>query len=373
MSEAIDAVVIGAGVVGLAIGRALALDGREVIVLEKNQAIGAETSSRSSEVVHAGIYYTPGSLKAHLCVQGRQLLYAYCREKSIGHRRCGKVIVAVSDLQQRKLEALDATARANGVDDLRWLERQELRSIEPAVVGTAALLSPSSGIVDSHALMLAMQGDLEDAGGVVALRSTMRAARYSPDGIRLAVETEGETTELSARILVNAAGLYATRVALSIEDAPPGNIPETRYAKGNYFIYLGRSPFRHLLYPLPEDGGLGVHATLDLAGRTRFGPDVEWSDTIDYTLDPRRADSFYAAVRRYWPGLAEGSLSPGYVGVRPKLAGPGEAPADFMIEALGDAGAARIIQLFGIESPGLTASLAIGELVRLKLADGGAA
>lgn len=353
--------------VGLAIGRALALDGREVIVLEKNQAIGAETSSRSSEVIHAGIYYTPGSLKAHLCVEGRQRLYAYCGEKSIPHRRCGKVIVAVSDLQNRKLEALDATARANGVDDLRWLDRRELHDLEPAVVGTAGLLSPSSGIVDSHQLMLALQGDLEDAGGTVALRSKMTAARYSREGIRVRVETEGETTELTASTVVNAAGLHATAVALSIGDAPPGRIPETRYAKGNYFVYAGRSPFRHLLYPLPEDGGLGVHATIDLAGRTRFGPDVEWSETIDYSLDPRRADKFYTAVRRYWPALPEGSLRPGYVGVRPKLSGPGTPPADFEIEALGEAGAAQIVHLFGIESPGLTASLAIGDYVLQKI------
>jgi L-2-hydroxyglutarate oxidase LhgO len=363
MTETIDAVVVGAGVVGLAVGRALALDGREVIVLEKNHAIGAETSSRNSEVVHAGIYYTPGSLKAHLCVQGRQRLYEYCREKSIAHRRCGKIIVAVTPLQDRKLEALDATARANGVDDLRWLERNELRSLEPAVVGTTALLSPSSGIIDSHALMLALQGDLEDAGGTVALRSKLSAAHYSPSGIRVRVDTEGETTELTARTVVNAAGLHATAVALSIEDAPPGEIPETRYAKGNYFIYAGRSPFRHLLYPLPEDGGLGVHATLDLGGRTRFGPDVEWTDAIDYSLDPRRGEQFYGAVRRYWPALPDGSLSPGYVGVRPKLSGPGEPPADFRIEALGEPGDAQIVHLFGIESPGLTASLAIADHV----------
>lgn len=367
MSEAIDAIVVGAGVVGLAIGRALARGGLEVIVLEKNQAIGTETSSRSSEVIHAGIYYTPGSLKAHFCVQGRDRLYAYCREKGVEHRRCGKVIVAVSDLQERKLESLDATARANGVTDLRWLDRRALEALEPAVVGSAGLLSPSTGIVDSHALMLALQGDLEEAGGVVALRSRMRGARYEAGDIRVTVETDDETTELMTKTLVNAGGLHATRVALSIENAPDGKIPETRYAKGNYFIYQGRSPFRHLLYPLPDDGGLGVHATLDLAGRTRFGPDVEWSETVDYTLDPARADAFYEAVRRYWPGLADGALTPGYVGVRPKLVGPGDPPADFMIEALGEPEAARIVHLFGIESPGLTAALAIAEYVRERL------
>jgi L-2-hydroxyglutarate oxidase LhgO len=368
MSETIDAVVVGAGVIGLAIGRALALDGREVIVLEKNHAIGAETSSRNSEVIHAGIYYTPGSLKAHLCVRGRKQLYEYCRQKSVAHRRCGKIIVAVTALQDRKLEALDATARANGVDNLRWLERQELHALEPAVVGTTALLSPSSGIIDSHALMLALQGDLEDAGGAIALRSKLAAAQYRPQGIRVRVATEGETTELTAGLVVNAAGLHATAVALSIDDAPPGEIPETLYAKGNYFVYAGRSPFRHLLYPLPEDGGLGVHATLDLGGRTRFGPDVEWTDAVDYSLDSRRAEQFYAAVRRYWPELPEDSLSPGYVGVRPKLSGPGEPPADFKIETLGDPGEAQIVHLFGIESPGLTASLAIADHVLQQVA-----
>lgn len=367
MSETLDTVVIGAGVVGLAIGRRLARDGREVIVLEKNQAIGTETSSRSSEVIHAGIYYTPGSLKAHLCVRGRDELYAYCGLKGIAHRRCGKLIVAIHAEQEDKLEGLLRSGRANGVEDLRPVDRRELRALEPDVVGSAALLSPSTGIVDSHGLMLALQGDLEAAGGVVALRSEFRGARYGPDGIRLAVATEGETTELTARTLVNAAGLHATRVAETVEAAPPAPIPVTRYAKGNYFYYSGRSPFSHLVYPLPEDGGLGVHATLDLAGRARFGPDVEWSETIDYSLDARRAEAFYAAVRTYWPRLADGALSPGYVGVRPKLSGPGEAAADFVIQALGEPGSARLVHLFGIESPGLTASLAIADYVRDQL------
>ncbi len=275
MSEVIDTVVIGAGVVGLAIGRALARDGREVIVLEKNQATGAETSSRNSEVIHAGIYYTPGSLKAHLCVRGREQLFAYCREKDIDHRRCGKVIVAISEEQDEKLERLLGTAHTNGVTELHRIDRHELASLEPAVVGSAALYSPVTGIIDSHGLMLALRGDIEDAGGAVALRSELRAGRFRPEGIALTVTGEdGETTELTARTVVNAAGLHATRVALAIEDAPASPIPATRYAKGNYFMYEGKSPFAHLVYPLPEDGGLGVHATLDLAGRTRFGPDV---------------------------------------------------------------------------------------------------
>ncbi|HEX5420185.1 MAG TPA: NAD(P)/FAD-dependent oxidoreductase [Gammaproteobacteria bacterium] len=364
MSEAVDTVVIGAGAVGLAIGRALALEGREVIVLEKNQAIGTETSSRSSEVIHAGIYYTPGSLKAHLCVQGRDDLYAYCRAKGIAHARCGKLIVAVSEAQEHKLEALRKTAQANGVAELHRIGRRELEALEPAVVGTAALLSPSTGIVDSHGLMLAMLGDLERSGGALALRAELLSARYAPNGIRLSVGTEGATTELTAKTLINAAGLGAAQIASAIEAAPASRIPAMRYAKGSYFIHQGASPFRHLVYPLPEDGGLGVHATLDLAGRTRFGPDVEWIETIDYTVEARRGAEFYAAVRRYWPALAEGALQPGYAGIRPKLAGPGEPSADFMIQALGKPGQARIIHLFGIESPGLTASLAIGEHVR---------
>ncbi len=368
MSESIDTVVIGAGVVGLAIGRALAREGREVIVLEKNQASGAETSSRNSEVIHAGIYYTPGSLKAHLCVRGREELFAYCRAKDIGHRRCGKVIVAISDAQAEKLDRLLETAHTNGVTDLRRIDRHELASLEPAVVGSGALYSPSTGIVDSHGLMVALRGDLEAAGGIVALRSELRAGRFGPEGISLTVTAhDGETTALTAGTVVNAAGLHATRVALAIEGAPGPEIPVTRYAKGNYFMHDGPSPFRHLVYPLPEDGGLGVHATLDLAGRTRFGPDVEWCDTIDYTLDAGRAAAFYESVRKYWPGLRDGALRPGYAGIRPKLSGPGEPPADFAIRALGEPGGARLVHLFGIESPGLTACLAIADYVRERL------
>jgi L-2-hydroxyglutarate oxidase LhgO len=362
MSETVDVVVIGAGVVGLAIGRALARSGREVIVLEKNAAIGAETSSRNSEVIHAGIYYTPGSLKAHLCLRGRERLYSFCEAKGIAHRRCGKLIVAVSSEQAVLLETLETTAQANGVEDLRWIDGEELKAMEPAVVGAAALLSPSTGIVDGHALMLALQGDLEEAGGQVALRSEFSHGRYEGNAARLAVSSEGELLELDARLVINAAGLHAARVARAFEGLESQRVPQIHYAKGNYFMYQGRSPFNHLVYPLPEEGGLGIHATLDLAGRTRFGPDVEWCNGIDYTLDPARADAFYAAVRRYWPGLEDGTLAPGYVGVRPKLSGPGESPADFVVEAVGDDGG-RVVHLFGIESPGLTSALALGEHV----------
>jgi len=367
MEPQFDVVVIGAGVVGLAVGRALALAGREVLILEKNAAIGEETSSRNSEVIHAGIYYPVGSLKAELCVRGRDALYRYCAERNIPHRRIGKVIVAVSDDQLTELERLRVTARVNGVDDLEWLDRRDLAATEPAVSGVAALLSPSTGIIDSHALMLALQGDLEQAGGQIALRSTLRGGKPGAHGIALTVETEDGTVELSARAVVNAAGLHADRVARALPALPQVTIPTLRYAKGNYFVYSGKSPFRRLVYPLPEPGGLGVHATLDLAGRTRFGPDVEWSDTIDYSLDGSRAERFYAAIRRYWPGLEDGTLHPGYVGIRPKLVGPGEPAADFMIVVGDTTGGGRIAHLFGIESPGLTACLAIGEHVRERL------
>ncbi|HEX7080076.1 MAG TPA: NAD(P)/FAD-dependent oxidoreductase [Gammaproteobacteria bacterium] len=366
MSEQIESVVIGAGVVGLAVARALAVGGREVVVLEKNSAIGAETSSRSSEVIHAGIYYTPGSLKAQLCVRGRDALYRYCAEKGIAHRRCGKVIVAVDDEQEPRLDALRATAAANGVADLRRLDSSELEALEPAVVGVSGLLSPSTGIVDSHGFMLALQGDLERAGGHVALRSELIDGRVDGGRLRLRIATDGEITEIDAACVVNAGGLHAEKVARSIRGLG-GSAPSVRYAKGNYFLYAGASPFRHLVYPLPEPGGLGIHATLDLAGRTRFGPDVEWTERIDYALDASRAERFYAAVRRYWPALPDGGLTPGYVGVRPKLSGPGEPPADFDIRVEGDSGGPRLVHLFGIESPGLTASLAIAEHVRERL------
>lgn len=368
MTETVDTVVVGAGVVGLAIARRLALSGREVIVLEKNARIGEETSSRNSEVIHAGIYYAEESLKARLCVAGKQQLYAYCGEKGIPHARCGKLIVAADTAQASKLDALVGRARANGVDDLQRKSRAELERLEPELAVEAALFSPSTGIIDVHGLMLALEGDLEAAGGRVALLSTLRSGRAAPDGIALEIADDtGAETELVARTLVNAAGLHAACVAAVIEGEPAPPLPTLRYAKGSYFIYEGPSPFRHLIYPLPQDGGLGVHATLDLAGRLRFGPDVEWVDTIDYELDPARGEAFYAAVRSYWPGLPDGRLKPGYAGVRPKLQGPGEPPADFYIGEPAEVGGGRVLHLLGIESPGLTASLAIADHVADKL------
>lgn len=359
----IDIVVVGAGVVGLAVARAFALHGRDVIVLEKNAAIGEETSSRNSEVIHAGIYYPPGSLKARLCVRGRDALYRYCSEKDIPHRRCGKIIVAVTDEQQAELERLRLRAADNGVADLRWLDARDLAALEPEVAGTAGLLSPSTGILDGGALMRALLGDLEQAGGQLALRAELIGGVLDDAAIRLRIVTDGETTELRARCVVNAAGLHAERVARSIAGQPPDvAVPRVFYAKGNYFAYRGKSPFHHLLYPLPEPAGLGVHATLDLAGRIRFGPDVEWSETIDYTIDPARSARFYAAIRRYWPALPDESLSPAYVGIRPKLSGPGDPAADFAVLAAAT-GSAKLVHLLGIESPGLTSALALAEHV----------
>jgi L-2-hydroxyglutarate oxidase LhgO len=364
MSDVVDAVVIGAGVVGLAIARELAVRGREVIVLEKNGAIGEETSARNSEVIHAGIYYPAGSLKARLCVEGRERLYAYCPEKGIPHRRCGKLIVAVHDAQRSKLDALGRFAAANGVADLEALDVREIAALEPAVRGVAGLWSPSTGIVDSHALMLAYRGDLERAGGSIALRARCAAAARDGELQSLSCDVDGDTTELAARVVVNAAGLHALDVARLL--AQPGlALPRARFAKGSYFVCRGKGPFTHLVYPVPEDGGLGIHATLDLAGRTRFGPNVEWLPTgtrpedLDYAVDPRLAAAFYAAIKTYWPAIPDGSLEPAYSGVRPKISGPGEPAADFAIHAHAAPGAPRIVQLFGIESPGLTASLAI--------------
>ncbi|HUL83843.1 MAG TPA: NAD(P)/FAD-dependent oxidoreductase [Gammaproteobacteria bacterium] len=376
MSDVVDSVVIGAGVVGLAIARELALAGREVVVLEKNRAIGEETSARNSEVIHGGIYYPTGSLKARLCVDGRRRLYAYCAEKGIAHRRCGKVIVAAHEAQRAKLEALRRTAESNGVADLAWLDAREIAAFEPEVRAVAGLWSPSTGIVDSHALMLALLGDLEAAGGSLALRARVTAGGQDGEVVRLACDVDGDATELRARVVVNAGGLHALDVArLLALPGPP--LPEPRYAKGNYFVCHGKSPFAHLVYPVPEDGGLGIHATLDLAGRTRFGPNVQWLPAgtravdLDYAVDPRLAATFYGAIRTYWPGIPDGSLEPAYAGVRPKISGPGEPAADFAIRSLVAPGLPRVVQLFGIESPGLTASLAIAAHVAA-LVDAGA-
>ncbi|QND57788.1 NAD(P)/FAD-dependent oxidoreductase [Mesorhizobium huakuii] len=362
--QTIDCVVAGAGVVGLAIARALALSGREVVVIEQADAIGTVTSSRNSEVIHAGLYYAPGSLKARLCLEGRQRLYAYCAEHNIAHTRTGKLIVASEPGQTDGLRAIEANARRCGVDDLQFLTQREAESLEPALTCAGALLSPSTGIVDSHALMLSLRGAAETAGASFALLTAFAGATIETDGIRIDTRhANGETFALEAAAFVNAAGLDAQAVAGRIAGFPQGLIPRQWLARGNYFSLPGRSPFSRLIYPVPVDGGLGVHLTLDLGGSARFGPDVEWVDHVDYTVDPSRSAVFYEAIRRYWPALADGALQPAYAGVRPKLSGPGQPATDFVIQGPADHGAGRIVNLFGIESPGLTASLAIADHV----------
>ncbi len=360
--ERVDAIVIGAGVVGLAVARTLALAGREVVVLEAADAIGTETSSRNSEVIHAGIYYPPGSLKARLCVAGKHALYRYADERGIPYRRCGKLLVATDEKQLPKLHAIRAQAEANGVPDLRPLTAAAARALEPALHCVAAYLSPSTGVVDSHAFMLALQGDAESHGAMIAFKSPVTGGAVRDDGIELATGGD-EPLRIVARTVVNSGGLHAQRIAGSIDGFPPAHVPPTYYAKGNYYSLVGKSPFSHLVYPMPNEAGLGVHITVDLGGQARFGPDVEWIDAIGYDVDPRRSDRFYAAIREYWPGLADGRLAPGYSGIRPKIVGPNEKAADFVIAGPRDHGVPGLVNLFGIESPGLTCALAIAAQV----------
>ena len=364
--DAVDTVVIGAGVVGLAVARALALAGREVMVLERAEAFGTATSARNSEVIHAGIYYPPGSLKARLCVQGKDMLYAYCAERGVAHRRCGKLIVATSAAQVDELRAIQARAAANGVHDLRLLSAAEAQALEPALACHAALLSPSTGIVDSHGLMLSLLGDLENAGGMLAVNSAAFSLAALQSSAQAAIEIEAEGgVRLHARTVVNAAGLGAVALAGRTRGLDARHVPRAYFAKGNYFTLSGRAPFKHLIYPVPEPGGLGVHLTLDLGRQAKFGPDVQWVESPDDLLvDAARGEAFYAEVRRYWPDLADGALQAGYAGIRPKISGPGEPAADFVIQDPREHGVRGLINLFGIESPGLTSCLAIGEAVR---------
>ena len=360
--DRVECVVIGAGVIGLGIARRLAQAGREVVVLEAAEGIGTVTSSRNSEVIHAGIYYPAGSLMARMCVEGKRALYAYCHNHGVPHRNCGKLIVAVTANETGRLQSIKAHAEANGVLDMQTLDREEARALEPALNCDAALLSPSTGIIDSHAFMLALRGDAEDAGAAFAFHTPMLQATATPQGIELAAG--GQTPmALQCSLLVNAAGLGASTVARSIDGMPNDLIPPSYLAKGNYFSCSARAPFSRLIYPLPEPGGLGVHLTLDMAGQARFGPDVEWIDSIDYAVDPARAERFYPAIRRYWPTLPDGALMPSYSGIRPKIVPPAVAMQDFVIQGPQDHGVAGLINLFGIESPGLTSSLAIADYV----------
>ncbi len=357
----VDCVVIGAGVIGLAVARALALQGREVMVLEAAEAIGTGTSSRNSEVIHAGIYYPAESLKARLCVQGKALLYEYCAARGIGHRRCGKLIVATSHAEVPQLAGIIAKAAANGVNDLVLLTRDQAREMEPQLECVAAIHSPSTGIVDSHALMLSLQGDLEAHGGIVVLNTTVALVEYAQSAINLVTSDD---TQLRVNAVVNAAGLHAVALAKRFQGLAPAHIPQGFFAKGNYFTLAGRSPFNRLIYPVPQAAGLGVHLTVDLGGQAKFGPDVQWVDSADdLVVDPARGDAFYAEVRKYWPGLQDGALAPGYAGIRPKINAPHEAARDFMIQGRADHGVAGLVNLFGIESPGLTSSLAIANYV----------
>ena len=360
--DKVECVVIGAGVIGLAVARRLAQAGREVIILEAAEGIGTVTSSRNSEVIHAGIYYPAGSLMARTCVSGKRALYEYCADHGIPHRNCGKLIVATTSKETLRLQSIRAHAEANGVLDLQTLSGDAAHALEPALNCDAALLSPSTGIVDSHAFMLALRGDAEAAGAACAFHTPLLHARAAADRIELDAGGSAPIS-LECRLLVNAAGLAAPAVARSIDGMPIDLIPPAYLAKGNYFSCSARAPFSHLIYPVPEPGGLGVHLTLDMAGQARFGPDVEWVDAIDYAVDPARAERFYPAIRRYWPTLPDGALMPSYSGMRPKIVPPAVAVQDFLIQGPQDHGVTGLINLFGIESPGLTSSLAIANYV----------
>ncbi|MDX8455999.1 NAD(P)/FAD-dependent oxidoreductase [Mesorhizobium sp. VK9D] len=366
MASDVECVVVGAGVVGLAIARELARAGHEVVVVEQEAAIGAHSSSRNSEVIHAGIYYAPGSLMARLCVQGRERLIDYCATRAVPYSLCGKLIVAVTVDELDVLDRIADRARQNGVTSLVSLTGAEARQMEPDIRCVAALLSPGTGIVDSHQLMLSFQGEAEAAGAMVAFGSPVTGIRRDYGGLLVSVGGENPV-EVQAQVVVNSAGLFAPSVAAAIEDMPAHLVPNPYFARGNYFVLSGKSPFSRLVYPVPVPGGLGTHVTLDLAGQARFGPDVEWIERIDYSVNSSRLPRFAEAIRRYWPALDENRLRPGYAGIRPKTAGPNEAQQDFLIQGSDIHGVPGLVNLFGIESPGLTASLAIAAHVREKL------
>ena len=354
--------VIGAGVIGLATARAAALAGHDVIVAEAAGAIGTGISSRNSEVIHAGMYYPTGSLRGRHCVNGRRQLYAFCASHGVPHRKCEKLIVATDPAEQAKVESIHAQGIGNGVEGLRMLSAAEVCGLEPALSCTGALLSPETGIIDAHAYMLALRGDLEDRGGRIAFNTPVEAIAHA--GGQWQVRFGGkEAGTIAVDAVINAAGLGAQAVAKNTDGYAAARVPPLVLCKGNYFAYAGRPVFTRLIYPVPVDGGIGIHITLDLAGRMRFGPDVEWIEREDYTVDPSRADAFYARIRSYWPGLPDDALMPAYSGIRPKLSGPGVPQQDFMIEGPVQHTLPGLVHLFGIESPGLTSSLSIADEV----------
>jgi L-2-hydroxyglutarate oxidase LhgO len=359
-SVAMQVLVVGAGVVGLGIARAVARAGHEVIVAEAETAIGTITSSRHSEVIHAGLYYPTNSLRARHCPRSRRMLYEYCATRGIPHRKTGKLVVATNDTELKKLDEIYKQAQVNGCENLALIDAAAVKKLEPEVFCVGAMNSPETGVIDSHSYMLALRGEVEDHGGAIALNTRIERLVKTPAGWEVHFGA-GETIVVDA--VINAAGLGAQKLARATEGYPQERVPKLALAKGNYFAYAGRPVFKRLVYPTPVPGGLGTHVVLDLAGRMRFGPDVEWIERENYDVDPRRADVFYASIRKYWPGLPDNSLVPDYAGIRPKISGPGEPALDFIIDAPKDHGVPRLVMLFGIESPGLTASLSIGEEV----------
>jgi len=359
MADRVDCVVVGAGVVGLAVAREMAMRGHETIVLEAAEGIGTEVSSRNSEVIHAGIYYPTGSLRARYCVEGKHRMYEYCASHGVPHKRVGKLVVANDEAEIPALEKIRQLSHANGVPDVEFLTAAQAKTMEPELECITALISPSTGIVDSHRLMLAYQGDAEDHGAMLAFHSRVLGAAKRNDGYRLQIDNDGTRVELDCRILINSAALGAQRLAAGFDFLDQQQVPKLWPAKGCYFTLLGRPPFQRLIYPAPHSTYLGVHVTLDIAGQVKFGPDAEYVTELDYNVDPKRAEAFYATVRRYYPGLKDGALQPGYSGIRPKIQAPGQPLPDFVIQGPAVHGHAGLVNLFGIESPGLTSSLAL--------------
>jgi L-2-hydroxyglutarate oxidase LhgO len=367
MSDYVDCIVIGAGAVGLAVARKMALKGREVLVLEKADTIGTGISARNSEVIHAGLYYPPGSLKARLCVAGRVLLYDYLNERGIKFKRCGKLIVASSDMEEHALDGILKEAQINGVNDMTKISKAEALSLEPELLCKSALLSPSTGVFDSHTYMLNLQSDAESCGATFAFLNSVVSGCIEKGRIKLNVLSKSGKQTLGCKTLINAAGLGAQKIALSIKGFPTKLVPPQYFAKGNYFTLNGKAPFSRMIYPIPGEASLGTHYTCDLGGQARFGPDIEWVNEIKYNVDAARVTNFYSAIKRYWPGIEDRELSPAYSGIRPKIHAAGTKTADFIIQGSSIHGVSSLVNLFGIESPGLTASMAISDEVAKSL------